>query len=144
MRPERFPPDDPREWLNRARSNLVQAEVQHAHVYLEDLCFQAQQAAEKAVKAVFIARGIPFPYVHDLARLLTLLVEAGEEVPDAIREAGRLSRFAVEPRYPGLGQPVTDEEYRAFLEVARRAHAWAEARVARLVPKESQARGDSQ
>lgn len=25
--PERFPPDDPREWLNRARSNLVRAKT---------------------------------------------------------------------------------------------------------------------
>ena len=24
MPPERFPHDDPREWLNRARSNLIQ------------------------------------------------------------------------------------------------------------------------
>ena len=23
--PERFPPDDPREWMNRARSNLIRA-----------------------------------------------------------------------------------------------------------------------
>ncbi len=29
-------------------------------VYLEDLCFDAQQAAEKAIKAVLIARSIPF------------------------------------------------------------------------------------
>lgn len=41
MQPERFPPDDPREWLNRARSNLVQARKELAGVYLEDLCFQA-------------------------------------------------------------------------------------------------------
>jgi HEPN domain-containing protein len=31
-------------------------------VYLEDLCFDAQQAAEKAIKAVFIAPGERFPY----------------------------------------------------------------------------------
>ena len=48
----RLPPDDPREWLNRARSNLVQAQTRLAGVYLEDLCFAAQQAAEKAIKAV--------------------------------------------------------------------------------------------
>ena len=30
-------------------------------VDLEDLCFDAQQAAEKAVKAVFIHRGESFP-----------------------------------------------------------------------------------
>ncbi len=47
----RHPPDDPREWLNRARSNLLLAKSEKEGVYLEDLCFDAQQAAEKAVKA---------------------------------------------------------------------------------------------
>jgi hypothetical protein len=28
MQPSRFPPDDPREWLNRAWSNLAQAEAE--------------------------------------------------------------------------------------------------------------------
>src|SRR5829696_10527795 len=56
MPPERRPPDDPREWLNRARSNLVRAQAILPGVYLEDLCFDAQQAAEKAIKAVLIAR----------------------------------------------------------------------------------------
>ena len=69
--PERFPPEDPREWMNRARSNLVRAKDRVPQAYLEDLCFDARQAAEKAIKAVMIARGIVFPYTHDLARLLT-------------------------------------------------------------------------
>ena len=47
---ERFPPDDPREWMNRARSDLTQAKSQMPGVYLENLCFNAQQAAEKAIK----------------------------------------------------------------------------------------------
>ena len=63
METERLPPNDPREWLNRARSNLVQAEQVRPGVYLEDLCFQAQQAAEKALKALLLARDIPFPSV---------------------------------------------------------------------------------
>ncbi|MFQ5880960.1 MAG: HEPN domain-containing protein [Candidatus Methylomirabilales bacterium] len=45
--PERHLPEDPREWLNRARSNLVRAKTKRKGVYLEDLCFDAQQAAEK-------------------------------------------------------------------------------------------------
>ncbi len=49
--PERFPPDDPREWLNRAKSNLALAKNRVPGAYLEDLCFEAQQAAEKAIKA---------------------------------------------------------------------------------------------
>ena len=111
MPPERFPPDDPREWLNRAQSNLTRAKAKIPEVYLEDLCFDAQQAAEKAMKALLIKHGITFPYTHDLAKLLTLLEEAGEEIPEAVREAGRLTRFAVVSRYPGLIEPVTDEEY---------------------------------
>ena len=42
--PERFPPDDPREWLNRARSNLAQAGNRLPETYIEDHCFNAQQA----------------------------------------------------------------------------------------------------
>ena len=68
-RRERFPPDDPREWLNRARSNLALAKNRVPDAYLEDLCFEAQQAAAKAIKARLIMHSIDFPYVHDLARL---------------------------------------------------------------------------
>lgn len=67
MRPERFPPDDPREWLNRARSSLAHARAAPTEVYLEDLCFDAQQAAEKAIKAVMIHRGVRLP-VHPRSR----------------------------------------------------------------------------
>ena len=44
--PERFPPDDPREWLNRAKGNLASAKAPVPGGYLEDLCFDAQQASE--------------------------------------------------------------------------------------------------
>jgi HEPN domain-containing protein len=86
---ERFPADDPREWLNRARSNLLRAKEEVPGVYLEDLCFDAQQAAEKAIKGVLIARGIDFPYIHDLARLLTLLKQDGEVLPPSLVSAAR-------------------------------------------------------
>jgi HEPN domain-containing protein len=96
MPPERFPPDDPREWLNRARSNLAQARVKHPDVYLEDLCFNAQQAAEKAFKALLLQRGIRFPYIHDLVELLRLLDQAGEEIPPQVSAARQLTDYAVE------------------------------------------------
>lgn len=58
MLPERWPPDDPREWLNRARGNLLRAKALLPGVYLEDLCFDAQQATEKSIKGVLLAHGI--------------------------------------------------------------------------------------
>ena len=62
MPPERFPADDPREWLRRANSNLTQARRLEETVCLEDLCSNAQQAAEKALKALLLARGSRPPY----------------------------------------------------------------------------------
>ena len=92
---KRYPPEDPREWLNRARSNLALAKAKRKGVYLEDLCFDAQQAAEKAIKAFLIKLDVDFPYVHDLAELLTLLEKSGKKIPASVRQAEELSRYAV-------------------------------------------------
>ena len=124
-RPERFPPDDPREWLNRARSNLAQAKNRVPDVYLEDLCFDAQQAAAKAIKAVIIRRGMEFPYVHDLDRLLPLLEEDGEVVPVAIRRAQELARYSGVTRYPTSARPVSEPEYRQAVTIAETVVTWA-------------------
>ena len=123
--PKRYPPDDPREWLNRARSNLAQAKAKRKGVYLEDLCFDAQQAAEKAIKALLIKLDVNFPYVHDLAELLTSVEKVGQEVPELIRQA-ELSKFAVFTRYPGIGPSIKEKEYRETLEIAARVVKWAE------------------
>jgi HEPN domain-containing protein len=81
-------PDDAGEWLRRAWSSLARAraDARLPDVYLEDLCFDAQQAAERAIKAVFVARGTGFPYVHDLVALLTLLEQAGLAIPGEVRD----------------------------------------------------------
>jgi len=124
--PERFPPDDSREWLNRARSNLIRAKSKLPGVYLEDLCFDAQQAAEKAIKAIMIQRNIAFPYVHDLARLLSLLEEAGENILEVVRKAEELTRYALVTRYPGIARPVSEQEYAEAVDIAERVVQWAE------------------
>ncbi len=121
-------PANPQEWLRRAKSNLIQArEGRHLpEVYLEDLCFQAQQAAEKALKGVLIALGIRFPYTHDLADLLSLIERAGPSIPESVRDAAILSGYAVEARYPGLAEPITDEEYEEAVALAEIVVRWAE------------------
>ena len=124
--PERYPPEDPREWLNRARSNVLLAQAQGEGIYLEDLCFNAQQAVEKAIKAVLMQRAVEFPYVHDITQLLTLLEQAGQEIPPAIRQAERLTRFAVFTRYPGVAPPIRSEEYTEAVRVAGEVIHWAE------------------
>ena len=126
MPPERFPPDDPREWLNRARSNLSRAKSRIPEVYLEDLCFDAQQAAEKAIKALLVKKGVAFPYVHDIAYLLTLVEQTAVQIPDPVRRAEDLTRYAVVTRYPGLAEPVSESHYRDALVSAGAVLRWAE------------------
>lgn len=136
MPPSRSP-DDPREWLNRARSNLLRAQAPLPGVYLEDLCFDAQQAAEKAIKTTLIAHGVSFPPMHDLAGLLTILGQSGETIPPNIAEAARLTRFAVTTHYPGVSEPVTAGEHERAVAIAEVVVQWAAEHIA-----DGQARDD--
>lgn len=129
MPTERLPPDDPGEWLNRARSNLAYAHTVLPGTYLEDPCFQAQQAAEKAVKAVLIAFGVEFPYSHNLGHLLDLVSERGVRITGAVADAAELTKYAVVTRYPGVVGPLSEAEYRRAAEIATAVVRWAEAEV---------------
>lgn len=128
MPPEYRDPTNPMEWLRRARSNLARARADRdlAGVLYEDLCFDAQQAAEKAIKAILVERQIPFPKTHDIVGLLTLLQESGVGMPEEIKRSGILTEYAVDTRYPGLSEDVTEDEYLEAVELAERVFRWAE------------------
>ncbi len=128
MSASRRRPDDPREWLRRARSSFLKARKGSdiPGVCLEDLCYDAQQAAEKALKALLVYLRKPFPYVHDLAVLIARVEEAGIEVPERIKLAAGLTDYAVEARYPGAFEPVTQDEYEEAVELAEDVLRWAE------------------
>lgn len=121
-------PSHPRSWLRRARSNLARARLLagQPEVTYEDLCFDAQQAAEKALKAVLVLHRVAFPKTHALAELLTLVARVGVEVPAHVREATLLTPYAVEARYPGLWEEVTPEDHQEALRVAQHVVEWAE------------------
>jgi HEPN domain-containing protein len=101
MRPD--DPTDPHTWLLRAKSNLKLAE-KSSHlegILLEDLCFNAQQSAEKALKAVCLHHNLEFPKTHSLIHLIDILETGGMTLPQEIRAADVLTQYAVEARYPG-------------------------------------------
>jgi len=54
------------EWLKRARSNLERARAKKTsdEILYEDLCFDAQQAVEKSLKALLVRLDKPFPKTH--------------------------------------------------------------------------------
>ena len=127
--PNQRPPDDPWAWLDRSRSNLTRARHTHPDVYLEDLCFDAQQAAEKALKGLLIHLGAAFPYTHDVADLITLIEDHDLPVPESVKDAAILTDYAVATRHPGVGEPVTEDEHERAVAIAERVVEWVEGHV---------------
>ena len=64
------------------------------------ICFHAQQAAEKALKAVLLFHKIDFVWTHDITELTDIFEEAGITLPEDFQDAGELTPYAVESRYP--------------------------------------------
>jgi HEPN domain-containing protein len=121
-------PTDPHTWLAQTRSNLRRAELgrQDTVIFFEDLCFDAQQAAEKSLKALCLHRGIEIQKTHSLVILLDLLEGVGLTIPPEVKEADELTRYAVGTRYPGLEEEVDEEEYGVALRQARAVVEWVE------------------
>lgn len=124
-------PNTPQAWLARAHSDLAlgRAGFATAGVFREDVCFHAQQCAEKALKALLLHHHVEFPRTHSIALLLDLLKAADVPVPDGIDEAFVLTQYAVATRYPGAWNPVDHDETRAALALAAQVVEWVEAQV---------------
>ena len=112
-------PDATADWMAFARGDLALAGVTPPPgVPLALICFHAQQAAEKAFKAVLVCHGAEVPRTHNI-QLLIELVEALVLVPPTLRAAAELSEYATRSRYPGEAEPVTRAELARALRLAR-------------------------
>lgn len=122
----------PSDWLVHAESDLNLARLgrDHAEILREQVCFHAQQAAEKALKAVLHDRMIEFPLIHDIEALLDIAEKAGLQLLPEFAEAGFLTPFAVESRYPGYGEEITETDVQEAIRLAEEIVSWA----ASLVP----------
>ena len=119
-------PGSAEDWLRYAKSDLELARIEKPEgVLLENLCFHAQQAAEKTLKAVLIFLKIDFPRTHNIRTLLDLLPES-IDVSQEVEESAALTDYAVESRYPMSSEPVDDEEYRQVIGLAETVVSWAE------------------
>ena len=126
MPPSPNKPAIPHRWLQNARADMAMARapLPRGATY-EMLCFHAQQAAEKALKAVLLHVNLDFPFTHDLAALMALLPDSIPR-PLSPAEIVDLNPYAVATRYPGEEEAVTSEEYREAVRVAESVVEWAE------------------
>ena len=113
-------------WLRFAGEDLSTAElISEQERPSRQACSHAQQAAEKAIKAVLIFLQVDFSYRHDLDYLRTLLPD-GWLLKDNPPDLAEMSAWAVRGRYPGdlreakrEDAQITIEQAREVLETAR-------------------------
>ncbi len=108
-----------REWIAKAEKDLKAAEHELSfgkESITEAVCFHAQQAAEKYLKAFLALKGKGFPKTHNLYLLKKLCSEIDPEFRDL--RLGNLQFYAVKVRYP-------DDFYTPTLEEAEEAYSIA-------------------
>ena len=134
MEEDRTAAGDPAEWLRYARADLILAKTPPPDgVLLELLCYHAQQAAEKALKAVILhLTREEAAYTHNLRRLMRDVRDAGapESPPLTAEAAALLTQYALLSRYPADLGEVDEAEWQQAVADARAVVAWAERTVA--------------
>ena len=126
--------DQPEFWLRQAGGDIAIARVRQEGVLFEHRLFHAQQAVEKMLKGVLVARNQPFPRTHDIEVLIDLLRADGVEVPEAAEFAKDFTAFASVTRYGDGVIPapfLSEAGCEGAANVAAEALEWAKAEIAR-------------
>ncbi len=113
-------------WLAAAEEDLYDADLALSHKRWFRAAFYAQQAVEKALKALYmVLRREPPPYTHRITVLYNGLRDSGFRLPEDLEEKlPVLNKYYTITRYPdaanGLPSEVVDEEEaRRAVEIAK-------------------------
>ena len=123
------------DWLAQARRDLEQAEDSRQAARHEWACFAAQQAAEKAVKALHLSRDQE-AWGHVVAKLLHELPSDIAPPTELIDKAHVLDGFYIPARYPnGHPEGAPGDNYGALqsaqaIEYAREIVAFVDSHMA--------------
>jgi HEPN domain-containing protein/predicted nucleotidyltransferase len=111
---------DSNTWLRYASEDLEGAElVSRGPGFAPRIaCYQAQQAAEKALKAVLVEDARPVPVTHDLRVLRDLVAEERESAKLEV-DLAWLSGWNIRGRYPGDWEEATQADAERAIEAAR-------------------------
>ena len=115
-------PDDPRTWIAKAENDLlnIRNNLKARQVPWDTICFHAQQAAEKVLKAFVVSRGQIVSRTHDLEALLAEAVAVDGSLEALEADCRLLTPYAVMLRYPGVGDEPSEQEARLAVAAAER------------------------
>lgn len=89
--------------------------------------FHAQQSVEKALKAVLMLEGVPYPFTHDITDLIKILRRGGMSLPPDATDLSYLTPFAALFRYEDEQfDNIVSVEAPQLLDWARSTLVWAQ------------------
>ena len=100
----------------------------HTDIHISMICFHAQQAIEKCLKALLFERRIEFGRTHDLELLAGLLTTKQVVLPCPLEELRRLNPYAVTFRYDDREIELLTRDQ--AVATAERVRQWAEEQLA--------------
>ncbi len=111
-----------RAWLRKAEHDLLNIENNLAadETPWDTVCYHAQQAAEKTLKAFLVYHHRPPPRTHDLVALLARCAAFSPDLASLEADCRNLTAFATGSRYPDDLFEPTEDDARAMTDAARR------------------------
>lgn len=118
-------------WLSKAANDMLNIEnnLHFDEVPWDTICFHAQQAVEKTLKALLVSKGVTAPRIHDLVVLLTHVAHYEPTVSDLEEDCRNLTYFAVNTRYPDDLFEPDETDGRSMVEAAKRVRAYVLPRI---------------
>lgn len=109
-------------WLRKAEHDVLNIENNLAakEIPWDTICFHAQQAAEKLLKAFLIAQGQDIQRTHDLVAILSECVKISPGLAHLENDCRNLTYFAVSGRYPDDVFEPEEQDGRNMVEALHR------------------------
>ena len=109
-------------WLGKASHDVLNItnNLLASQIPWDTVCFHAQQAVEKSLKAFLVFHGLPLLRSHDLVAILAACASADPTLAVVEPECRELTYFAVGARYPeDLFEPTEEDGRRMILACER-------------------------
>lgn len=113
-------------WLEKAEKDLLAAEINLRQDLYEVSAFLSHQAAEKALKALYVLKFRRLWKIHDLEKLCLAL-----KAKEIVKMCRKLNPHYIETRYP-VESKYTKEVAKTALKNAKKVVMWVKRRLKRL------------